>query len=157
MRILVTGGAGYIGPNLVDRLRDEGHETTALGNLTTGKARQIQHRLGRIRSVNGSILDAALAGFSHAMTGEVVNLGNPRETTILQLAEMIRGDVGSSSPVQPTSYESHYGPGFADTRRRVPDVSPARDPLGWEPTTALVEGLGRTHEWWKQTHGADGG
>lgn len=320
MRILLTGGAGYIGSHLVDRLCDEGHDVTVLDNLTTGRARNIQARLGEIRFINGSILDAALvdreveraelvfhlaaavgvrhivesplesllintkgtehvlascfrywrkvlvastsevyghtakipmhedddrvlgpttvhrwsystakaidehlalayhahglpvvivryfnsygprldprgygsvvanflrqalagepltvhgdggqsrcftyiddtvqgtllAGLGDAADGKVVNLGNPRETTILELAELIRVHVGSTSPVQPTSYESYYGPGFADTRRRVPDISRARELLGWEPTVALEEGLGRTYEWWKQTHG----
>lgn len=323
MRVLVTGGAGYIGSHLVDRLCDEGHEVSILDNLTTGKSRNIAHRLGDIRFINGSILDAPLvdreveradlvfhlaaavgvrhivesplesllintkgtehvlascfrywrrvllastsevygrtskipmqedddrvlgpttvhrwsystakaidehlalayhahglpvvivryfnsygprldpkgygsvvanffrqalagdpltvhgdgqqsrsftyvddtvrgtylAGFSDKATGNVINLGNPREITILQLAETIRAYVGSDSVVEPTSYESYYGPGFADTRRRVPDVSRAAELLEWRPTVSLEDGLGLTYDWWKQTYGTVG-
>lgn len=60
MRVLVTGGAGYIGSHLVDVLVQHGHEVTVLDNLSTGKVRNITHCLDDIRFVNGSILDAAL-------------------------------------------------------------------------------------------------
>ena len=37
MRTIVTGGAGFIGSNLVDRLIDDGHEVIVIDNLSTGK------------------------------------------------------------------------------------------------------------------------
>ena len=82
----------------------------------------------------------------------MINLGTPVETTILELAEMIRDRLGSNSAVEFIDYESYYGAGFEDTRRRVPDVSRARDVLGWEPTVPLEEGLDRTLEWWERQH-----
>ena len=60
MRALVTGGAGYIGSNLVDHLLDHGYDVTVIDNLSTGKIANIEHCLDQIRFVNGSILDAAL-------------------------------------------------------------------------------------------------
>ena len=48
---------------------------------------------------------------------------------------------------------SYYGPGFEDTRRRVPDVSRARAILDWEPEVSLEDGLARTVEWWQKTNG----
>ena len=318
MRILVTGGSGYIGSHLVDTLCDAGHEVTVLDNLTTGKIANLAPRLDQIRFVNGSILDAALvdelveranvvfhlaaavgvrhivdsplesllvntrgtenvlsscfrywkkvlvastsevygktpkvpmredddrvlgpttvhrwsystakaidehlafahaahglpvvivryfnsygprldargygsvvanfirqcvagepitihgdgsqtrcftyiddtvrgtvlAGFTQAAEGHVINLGSTRETSIRELAETIRSYVGSKSEIRPTPYESYYGPGFEDTRRRVPDAARAREILGWEARVSLEEGLGRTFEWWKRT------
>ncbi len=320
MRILVTGGAGYIGSHLVDSLCDAGHEVSVLDNLATGRVANLNGRLGQIRFVNGSILDAplverevenvelvfhlaaavgvrhivesplesllvntrgtenvlsscfkhwrkvvvastsevygktskvpmcedddrvlgpttvhrwsystakaidehlafsyaahqlpvvivryfnsygprldergygsvvanflrqalrdepltvhgdgrqsrcftyvsdtvrgtSLAGFTPEAEGKVINLGNPDETTILELAERIRGAVGSRSDIETADYESYYGPGFEDTRRRVPDITRATEILDWKPEIRLDEGLSRTIEWWTKTHG----
>ena len=319
MRALVTGGAGYIGSNLVDHLLDHGYDVTVIDNLSTGKIANIEHCLDQIRFVNGSILDAGLVerevdgadvvlhlaaavgvrhivdrplesllinargtenvlescsrywkrvliastsevygkgakvpmaedddrvlgstkvhrwGYSTAKAldehlafayaeqglpvsvvryfnsygprvdargygsvvasflgaaladrplvvhgdggqtrcftyiedtvrgtflagtrkeaeGTVVNLGNPTETSILELAEQIRTLVGTSAPIEHVSYEQYYGRRFEDTRRRVPDVSRARDLLSWEPSVTLEDGLGRTLDWWKQAY-----
>uniref|UniRef100_A0A7S0I3G1 UDP-glucuronate decarboxylase n=1 Tax=Hanusia phi TaxID=3032 RepID=A0A7S0I3G1_9CRYP len=43
LRILVTGGAGFVGSNLVDRLMEQGHEVTVLDNMFTGSKSNIQH------------------------------------------------------------------------------------------------------------------
>jgi dTDP-glucose 4,6-dehydratase len=47
MRILVTGGAGFIGSHLCERLLAEGHEVIAMDNLITGSTRNIEHLAGR--------------------------------------------------------------------------------------------------------------
>lgn len=318
MRILVTGGAGYIGSHLVDALCDAGHDVRVLDDLSTGRVENIAHRLDEIHLVNGSVLDAALidheveqaqlvfhlaatvgvrhivddplasiltntrgtehvlgagfrywrkvvvastseiygktskvpmregddrvlgpttvhrwsyatskaidehltlayaahdlpvvivryfnsygprldergygsvianflrqalagepltvhgdggqsrcftyiddtvrgtmlAGFTPEAEGSVFNLGSMRETTIRELADMIRTTVGSTSEISLTPYESYYGPGFEDTRRRVPDLTHTREVLDWEPRIDLEEGLARTIEWWQKT------
>jgi UDP-glucose 4-epimerase len=102
--------------------------------------------------VTDTVRGTFLAGTRPEAVGTVVNLGNPTETSVMELAERIRTLVGSDSPVELTDYESYYGPGFEDTRRRVPDITRARELLGWTPTVSLDEGLGRTLEWWKQTY-----
>lgn len=58
-RVLVTGGAGFIGSHLVDRLIDAGEEVTALDDLSTGSYRNIRHLLDnpRFRFSKGSVLD----------------------------------------------------------------------------------------------------
>lgn len=320
MRVLVTGGAGYIGSHLVDALYEDGHEVTVIDNLSTGRAANLAERLDQIRLINGSILDAdlvaaeveraqlvfhlaaavgvrhivdaplesllvntrgtenvlsscfrhwkkvvvastsevygktsrvpmredddrvlgpttvhrwsystakaidehlafayashglpvvivryfnsygprldergygsvvanlirqslegrpltvhgdgrqtrcftyiddtvrgtLLAGFTAEAEGRVFNLGSTEEVSIADLADRIRSLVGSSSPIQLTPYEDYYGPGFEDTRRRVPDVGRAREVLGWEAGIGLAHGLGRTLEWWKAARG----
>ena len=68
-----------------------------------------------------------------------VNLGNERETTILQLAELVRDLTDSGSEI-----EFHDLP-EDDPERRQPDISRAREHLdAWEPTTSLEEGLEET-------------
>ncbi len=67
-----------------------------------------------------------------------VNLGNPHEVTILELAETIRAMTGSHSEIvfQPLPQD--------DPRQRCPDITQARELLGWAPTTPLAVGLQRT-------------
>ncbi len=105
--------------------------------------------------IDDTVAGTMLAGFTPEAAGTVVNLGNPdTETSIATLAEMIRERLGSDSTVELTDYASYYGPGFEDTRRRVPDITRARELLGWEPTVPLDDGLDRTIEWWLKTHPA---
>lgn len=60
MTTLVTGGAGYIGSHLVDRLVGLGHEVVVLDDLSTGHEANLAAVAGRIRFVHGTILDDAL-------------------------------------------------------------------------------------------------
>lgn len=67
-----------------------------------------------------------------------VNLGNPEEYTMLQLAELIQELVGSKMPLE-------YKPlPQDDPRQRRPDISRAKALLGWEPQVPVREGLART-------------
>jgi UDP-glucose 4-epimerase len=60
VQILVTGGAGFIGSNLVDLLLAEGHEVKVIDDLSTGRASNLAHLEGLIEFHEGSILDADL-------------------------------------------------------------------------------------------------
>jgi UDP-glucose 4-epimerase len=101
--------------------------------------------------IDDTVRGTLLAGFTPEAEGSVFNLGSTRETTIRELADMIRTAVGSTSDIRATSYESYYGPGFEDTRRRVPDLTRTREVLNWEPRVELEDGLARTIEWWQKT------
>ncbi|MFC2036462.1 NAD-dependent epimerase/dehydratase family protein, partial [Chloroflexota bacterium] len=76
MKILVTGGAGYIGSNLVDALLAEGHEVSVVDNLSTGKIANIQHLLGheQFQFVNDTILNEALMDRMVAQVDQVYHL-----------------------------------------------------------------------------------
>ncbi len=62
MKILVTGGAGFIGSHLAERLVAEGHAVTALDDLSTGRRENLASLAGhnRFRLVEGTVLDPAL-------------------------------------------------------------------------------------------------
>jgi nucleoside-diphosphate-sugar epimerase len=77
------------------------------------------------------------------LDGEVVNLGNPVENTILELAEKIKKITGSKSKIEFSKMPED------DPVRRVPDISKANKLLGWVPKTSLDEGLRRLVEWFK--------
>ncbi|MGD0373121.1 MAG: UDP-glucuronic acid decarboxylase family protein [Streptosporangiaceae bacterium] len=72
-----------------------------------------------------------------------VNLGNPDEFTMLELATKVQALVGSASPVERRPLPSD------DPVRRRPDIDRARKLLGWGPTVPLEEGLKRTLEYFQ--------
>jgi dTDP-glucose 4,6-dehydratase len=72
-----------------------------------------------------------------------VNLGNPHEVTVLQLAETIVRLVGSKSKIV------HRELPVDDPKQRQPDITRARSLLGWEPEVPLEEGLELTLEYFR--------
>ena len=78
-----------------------------------------------------------LMGSADNVTGPI-NIGNPIEFTILELAKQVIELIGSSSSIvnRPLPQD--------DPRQRRPDITKAQDVLGWSPRTPLAEGLKRT-------------
>src|SRR5207245_7528064 len=70
-----------------------------------------------------------------------VNIGNPDEFTVLELAELVLEATGSSSEIvfEPLPVDDHA--------QRRPDITLPREVLGWEPTVDVRAGLGRTARW----------
>lgn len=89
-----------------------------------------------------------LMNSSQKVTGPI-NLGNPEEFTISDLAEKISALIGNYC-----SIEYHPLPSDDPVRRR-PDIGRARELLGWEPTVPLEEGLKRTIEYFRHEVTAD--
>ncbi len=79
----------------------------------------------------------ALMGSPAPVTGPV-NLGNPGEFTMLELAKKVLALAGSDSPIE------HHPLPSDDPVRRRPDITRAREVLGWEPAVPLDEGLAKT-------------
>lgn len=69
--------------------------------------------------------------------GEIFNIGNPHEISILELAERIKTLTGSTSPIRLIPYEESYGLGFEDMQRRTPNIEKISTWLGWKPTRGL--------------------
>jgi len=78
-----------------------------------------------------------------AKTNEPVNIGNPHEVTIEEIARTIIRLIGSTSKIiyRPLPVD--------DPRQRRPDITRARTLLGWEPTVGLEEGLKKSIEYFK--------
>lgn len=100
--------------------------------------------------VDDAVRGTLLAGTMEAANGQVFNLGTARETTIGELAAMVRDAAGAAVAIEHVSYEQEYGAGFEDTRRRVPDVGKAERLLGFRAEVPLEDGLRRTIEWWRE-------
>jgi dTDP-glucose 4,6-dehydratase len=87
-----------------------------------------------------------LAAAAHAMRGPV-NIGNPAEITVLELARLVIGLTGSRSEVRFIARPTD------DPAVRCPDITLARDKLGWEPEVDAEEGLRRTIDWFRGSVG----
>lgn len=77
---------------------------------------------------------------------EPINLGNPEEMTVLEMAKKVIELTGSSSKIafRPLPQD--------DPKVRRPDITKAREILGWEPKVPVEEGLRRTIEWFRRTN-----
>jgi len=69
--------------------------------------------------------------------GQVFNIGNNQQISIMDLAKKIIELTGSKSIIEKVSYEEAYPEGFEDMERRVPDISKIKSVLGWEPKINL--------------------
>jgi UDP-glucuronate decarboxylase len=77
------------------------------------------------------------------LTGPI-NLGSPTETSIIELAQTIIELTGSSSSLEYQELPSD------DPRKRCPDISQAKEKLGWKPRVPLKEGLTKTIEYFEE-------
>jgi dTDP-glucose 4,6-dehydratase len=80
----------------------------------------------------------------YSKENDPVNIGNPQEMTIEQIARLIIDMTGSKSRIV-------YKPlPTDDPKVRQPDITRARTLLGWEPTVTLEQGLGRTINYFRE-------
>lgn len=84
------------------------------------------------------LVEAILRTMDQTQTVGPINIGNPGEFTMLQLAQKVLALTGSKSRIV------HHPLPSDDPRQRKPDISLARDLLQWEPTIVLDEGLKKT-------------
>lgn len=84
-----------------------------------------------------------LISLIHSSVTEPVNIGNPTELTICQLAELMGSVVGNTPEL------IHEPLPVDDPKVRQPDITKARDLLGWEPEIGVEDGLKRTIDWFR--------
>jgi nucleoside-diphosphate-sugar epimerase len=95
-----------------------------------------------------TFVDDEIRGFLALLDSDYVgpvNIGNPDEFTVSELAHLVVEITGSSSSI------CHEPLPVDDPTRRRPDITLARSVLGWEPVVDLREGLLRTAEWFRGT------
>ncbi len=99
--------------------------------------------------VDDLVAGTVLAMESGKSDGEIFNIGDTRELTIIQLAELIwklmRG--AGAPPMNFIPYTTFFGGKYEDVRRRIPDITKAERMLGFAPTMSLEEGLKITIDW----------
>jgi UDP-glucose 4-epimerase len=124
-----TGQYGMVIPNFV-RQSLAGEPITVFGDGT--QRRSFTH----VADVVGALLK--LVREPRAI-GQVINIGNTEEVSILQLAERVRTLSGSDSSIKMIPYDEAYESGFEDMPRRVPALERVRDLVGYEPKNTLED------------------
>jgi UDP-glucose 4-epimerase len=130
MRVLVTGGAGFIGSHLTDRLIQDGHHVTVLDNLDTGRLENLAGAMesGKVSFIEGSVLDPALVDRLVAETDYIYHLAaavgvfNILEKPLASLMTNLRGTenvldsaLKHSRPVLIASSSEVYGKNISDS------------------------------------------
>ena len=136
MRILVTGGAGFIGSHLCERLINDGHNVTAIDNFSTGRASNLQSLQGvaGFSLIEGSILDTQLLNplvnntdyvFHLAAAVGVFNIvNNPLAsllTNIRGTENVLDAAYAAKTPVFLTSSSEVYGKNVSDSLKESDD------------------------------------
>jgi UDP-glucose 4-epimerase len=71
------------------------------------------------------------------VVGQVFNIGNSEQISIMELAKKVIAVTASKSVIEKIEYEKAYPAGFEDMQRRVPDISKMKQVLGWSPEIGL--------------------
>lgn len=136
MRILVTGGAGFIGSHLCERLIDDGHMVTAIDNFSTGKASNLANleSIDSFSLIEGSILDnkrltplieqadyvfhlAAAVGVFNIVHNPLASL----LTNIRGTENVLEAAYATNTPVFLTSSSEVYGKNVSDSLKECDD------------------------------------
>ena len=128
-----TGQYGMVVPNFV-RQALAGQPITVFGDGSQSRS----------FTYVGDVVDALMRLVDEPKAvGEVFNVGNGQEISILGLAEKIKEMTGSQSEIVKVPYDQAYGEGFEDMPRRVPDITKLQKFTGYEPKVQLTEILTR--------------
>ena len=164
MRILITGGAGFIGSHLTDRLVADGHKITILDNLATGRKENLSAHLGgeSVNFVEGSIHDLPLLDgliketdyvFHLAAAVGVFNIVNhPLDslmTNIRGTENVLESAHKYSKPVFVTSSSEVYGKNVSDSLKESDDrILGAPITLRWSYSEAKAIDESLAYAYW---------
>jgi UDP-glucose 4-epimerase len=124
-----SGAYGMVLPRFVQQAR-RGEPITVFGDGTQTRCFTNVHDVVQALTCLAQTPDSI---------GEVVNIGQPQELSILALAELVKEVCASDSPIIFVGYGDAYGDGFEDMRRRVPDVTKLQRLTGFTPATSIRE------------------
>jgi dTDP-glucose 4,6-dehydratase len=85
-----------------------------------------------------------LVALAQSDVSDPINLGNPDERSVLEIASLVKTRTGSESPI------TFHALPDGDPAQRRPDIGRARAALGWEPVVSLEDGLDQTIEWFRR-------
>jgi UDP-glucose 4-epimerase len=135
-----TGTYGMVIPNLV-RQALAGEPITVFGDGT--QTRSFSHV--------ADIVDALVKLVAEPRAiGQVINIGNTQEISIMALAELVREKSGSSSPIKLVPYSEAYESGFEDMPRRVPDLTKIEGLIGYKSQYSLDDILTQVIEYFRK-------
>ncbi|MDD5748081.1 MAG: SDR family oxidoreductase [Actinomycetota bacterium] len=125
---------GRVIPNFINQAL-EGKPLTVYGDGS--QTRSFCHVRDMVRGL-------AFAMFTESVRGEVINMGNPNEIRIIDLASIVRNKVGSCSGIEFRDLP------VDDPLMRKPDISKAMSALSWAPEIDLTEGLDDAIAWFRE-------
>jgi nucleoside-diphosphate-sugar epimerase len=138
-----TGQYGMVLPSFV-RQAMSGQPITVFGDGTQSRS----------FTYVGDVVDCLLKlTLEPKAVGQVFNIGNKEEVTILRLAEIVKAATGSSSAIEFVPYDKAYEAGFEDMPRRVPDLTKVHKLVGYEPKVQLDEIIAKVIEHYRM-HGS---
>ncbi len=123
-----TGRYGMVMPRFVSQALN-GEPITVYGDGE--QMRSFTH----VKDVVRAVADISIVADAE---GQVFNVGNVRETTINDLARLVRDMVGSASEIVHTPFSQVFGPDFEETSRRLPDISKIQRYIDYRPNTDLA-------------------
>ncbi|MCC7416508.1 MAG: GDP-mannose 4,6-dehydratase [Acidobacteria bacterium] len=135
-----TGQYGMVIPNFV-RQALAGEPITVFGDGTQRRA------FTHVADVVGALLKLIV---EPKAVGQVINVGNTQETSILALAEQVRTLTGSKSPIKLIPYDQAYESGFEDMPRRVPSLAKIEGLIGYRPRHTLDDILEQVIDYFRR-------
>jgi UDP-glucose 4-epimerase len=124
-----TGRYGMVLPRFVDQAL-RGDPITVFGN---------GHQTRCFADVSDVVRALLLLVDHPAAIGQVFNVGNPEEVSILELAKLVKTLTGSDSEIRLVPYDQAYQLGFEDMHRRVPNIAKISKLVGFKPSLGLRE------------------
>ena len=134
-----TGQYGMVIPNFV-RQALAGEAITVFGDGT--QSRSFTHVTDVVHAL------IVLMNEPKAI-GQVINIGNTEEVTIMALAERVRAVANSTSPIRLVPYDEAYESGFEDMPRRLPDLGKIQQMIGYRPRFSLDDILVHVIEYFR--------